>query len=237
MDGTTLTGGIGQIGQGLLYVSADGTTVTGSTAATEAGITAANTYFTIEVDNDPLSLTFGQVTFAQTQNIWHDDTNDHDDPEALTTAAAGDLKLTQTVTDADGDSDSASINLGDGVFVIQDDGPNAVVANATAAEIVLDESAPAARDGDGIGSAARDGELCRQLRAGGFGTDGAGSASYALVLTGTNVASGLYALDANGARGDGDGIGQGGACCSTPSAGSAGGTDYFTIALTPSPAW
>ena len=43
------------------------------------------------------------MTFTQTQNIWHDDTNDHDDPEALTTAAAGDLTLTLTVTDADGD--------------------------------------------------------------------------------------------------------------------------------------
>ena len=44
------------------------------------------------------------------------------------------------MTDADGDTDSASINLGAGVFVIQDDGPNAVVVNATADTMVLDES-------------------------------------------------------------------------------------------------
>ena len=69
-------------------MSADGTTVTGSTAATEAGINAANTYFTITVDNNPASATFGDVTFTQTQNIWHDDINDHDDPETLTTALA-----------------------------------------------------------------------------------------------------------------------------------------------------
>ena len=109
----------------------------------------ATTRFTIEVDNDPLSPTFGQVTFAQTQNIWHDDTSDSDDPEALTTDLAGDLKLTQTVTDADGDTASASINLGAGVFVIQDDGPNAVVANATADTLVLDETRPVGSEEDG----------------------------------------------------------------------------------------
>ena len=88
MDGTTDTDGIGQGDEILLYVSADGTTVTGSTAATEAGITAANTYFTITVDNNPASPTFGDVTFTQTHNIWHDDVTDHDDPETLTTALA-----------------------------------------------------------------------------------------------------------------------------------------------------
>ena len=43
-----------------------------------------------------------------------------------------------------------------------------------------------------------------------FGSDGAGSATYSLVLTGSNVASGLFALDAaDTTAGDGDGIGQG----------------------------
>ena len=48
----------------------------------------------------------------------------------------------QTVTDADGDVDTAAINLGTGVFQIEDDGPNAVVANATADTLVLDETRP-----------------------------------------------------------------------------------------------
>ena len=208
MDGTTLTGGIGQIGQGdeiLLYVSADGTTVTGSTAATEAGITAANTYFTIEVDNDPLSPTFGQVTFAQTQNIWHDDTSNSDDPEALTTDLAGDLKLTQTVTDADGDTDTAAINLGAGVFEIQDDGPNAVVANATADTLVLDETRPVGSEEDGdsapAGLATVTANFADNFAAvTDFGSDGPGSASYSLVLTGSNVASGLFALGVTARR-------------------------------------
>ena len=38
------------------------------------------------------------------------------------------MTLVQTVTDADGDVDTAAINLGTGVFQIEDDGPDAVVA-------------------------------------------------------------------------------------------------------------
>ena len=73
----------------------------------------------------------------------------------------------QTVTDADGDSDTAAINLGTGVFQIEDDGPDAVVANATADTIVLDETRPVGTETDGDSTPAglddRDGELCRQL--------------------------------------------------------------------------
>ena len=51
------------------------------------------------------------------------------------------------------------------------------------------------RPGDG------DGELCRQLRGGDVGSDGPGTTGYSLVLTGSDVASGLFALGANGAPG------------------------------------
>ena len=140
------------------------------------------------------------MTFTQTQNIWHDDTNDPDDPEALTTAAAGDLTLTQTVTDADGDTASASINLGTGVFVIQDDGPVAVVIGTTPPPIVLDETRPLGTDSAGgvppNGVASATGDFSANFSAVNFGTDGASSATYSLVLTGSNVASGLFALDA-----------------------------------------
>ena len=239
MVGTTDTDGIGQGDEILLYVSADGTTVTGSTAATEAGITAANTYFTITVDNNPASPTFGDVTFTQTQNIWHDDTNDPDDPEALTTAAAGDLTLTLTVTDADGDRDSASINLGAGVFVIQDDGPAAVVIGTPAA-IVLDETRPLGTDSVGgvppTGVASATGDFSANFAASNFGTDGASSARYALVLTGASVASGLFALDAaDTTAGDGDGIGQGASIVlnkvGNDILGQVGAVTYFTISV------
>jgi len=147
-----------------------------------------------------LSATFGDVTFTQTQNIWHDDPNNADDPETLTTALASNLTLTQTVTDADGDSASASINLGAGVFTIQDDGPVAAVANATAAEIALDES-PAGSDTTGgtlpAGLASATGNFSANFATPDYGTDGAGSVAYKLELSAAGVASGLYALEAS----------------------------------------
>ena len=75
----------------------------------------------------------------------------------------------QTVTDADGDKDTAAIDLGTGVFQIEDDGPNAVVANATADTLVLDETRPV---GGGRGRRQRpggpgdgDGEFCDNFTA------------------------------------------------------------------------
>ena len=172
------------------------------------GRSARTTYFTIQID--PAT---GVVTFTDNtaNNLWHSNTGNPDDPQTLTLANANLLQLVQTVTDADGDSDPAALNLGTGVFTVQDDGPDAVVVNPTAAAIVLDES-PVAPPGDGIVSAT--GNFSGNFAAANFGTDGAGSARYALVLTGSNVASGLFALDpADTSAGDGDGIGQGARSC------------------------
>ena len=152
------------------------------------------------------------------------------------------LTLVQTVTDADGDVDTAAINLGTGVFQIEDDGPDAVVANAVAAAIVLDETRPVGTETDGDRrrrSDDGDGELAGNFAAAtDFGSDGPGSATYSLVLTGSNVASGLFALDAaDTTAGDLDGIGQGAQIVLNQSGntitGSAGGTNYFTITLNP----
>ena len=210
----------------LLTSNGDGSVVTGSVGAI--------IYFTITVDAD------GKVTFAQQNNIWHDNTSDHDDPETLTTAAASNLKLTQTLTDADGDTDSASVALGSGVFVIEDDGPDASVADATVDAIVLDES-PAGKDegGDftpaGVSKATVD--LSSQFGPVDFGTDGPGDASFALKLTGSDVGSGLYALDPTDTEGVIDGIGQGAEIVLNQAGntitGSAGGKDYFTISVDP----
>ena len=125
------------------------------------------------------------------------------------------LTLVQTVTDADGDVDTAAINLGTGVFQIEDDGPDAVVANAVAAAIVLDETRPVGTETDGDSAPAGLDTVTVNLAgnfaaATDFGSDGPGSATYSLVLTGSNVASGLFALDAaDTTAGDLDGIGQG----------------------------
>jgi len=111
LDPTDKSGTDGDgFGQGAqILLSMDGNDVVGKVDATE--------YFRISVDAD------GVVTFTQTNNIWHGNTGDHDDAEWLATALAGDLKLVQTVTDADGDTATASVDLGAGVFKIEDDGP------------------------------------------------------------------------------------------------------------------
>ncbi len=118
-DTTAATGtgndgdGIGQGDQIMLVMG------TGSDAGVVLGMAGGTEYFRISVDAD------GDVTFSQTagQNIWHGTTTSGDEAMTLTTAAAGDLKVTQTLTDADGDQASASVNLGAGVFQIEDDGP------------------------------------------------------------------------------------------------------------------
>ena len=80
------------------------------------------TYFTIQIN--PAT---GVVTFTDNtaNNLWHSNTGSPNDPQTLTLANANLLQLVQTVTDADGDSDAAAINLGSGVFTVQDDGPMA----------------------------------------------------------------------------------------------------------------
>ena len=101
-------------------------------------------YFRISID--PAT---GVVTFSQSTNVWHANTLSDDDTSTLTLANAADLQVVQTVTDADGDKDTAAINLGAGVFQIEDDGPNAVVANATPDTLVLDETRPVGSEEDG----------------------------------------------------------------------------------------
>ena len=81
-------------------------------------------------------------------NIWHGDTSNHDDPETLTLSDPTLLRLVQTVTDADGDTDTAALDLGAGVFTIEDDGPDAAVVINTPDTLVLDES-PAGQDEGG----------------------------------------------------------------------------------------
>ena len=139
--------GIGQGAQ--IVLNQVGNTITGSVGGTN--------YFTISIN--PAT---GVVTFTDNtaNNLWHANTGNHDDPQTLTLANANLLQLVQTVTDADGDSDTAAINLGTGVFTIEDDGPDAVVANPTAAAIVLDESPVAAGRRR---HCVCDGELRRQL--------------------------------------------------------------------------
>jgi hypothetical protein len=128
------------------------------------------------------------------------------------------------------------------VFQIEDDGPAVVVTGATPDTLVLDETRPVGTEEDGdsdpAGLATVTASFADNFDSGSsdFGSDGAGSESYALALTGgPNVASGLFALDATDTEDVIDGIGQGDEIVLNLSGdtitGSAGGTDYFTIEI------
>ena len=132
------------------------------------------------------------------------------------------------------------------MFQIEDDGPNAVVANATADTLVLDETRDVGTEEDGdsdpAGLATVTAGFADNFAAvTDYGSDGAGSTAYTLALTGTNVASGLYALevaDTSAVGVDGDGIGQGAQIVLNQSGntitGSVGDVNYFTISIVPS---
>ena len=189
----------------VLNQAAPGADIIGTVGGTE--------YFRISID--PAT---GVVTFSQSTNVWHANTLSDDDTSTLTLANAADLQVVQTVTDADGDKDTAAINLGAGVFQIEDDGPNAVVANATPDTLVLDETRPVGSEEDGDSAPAGLATVTANFADNfavppDFGSDVPGSATYSLVLTGSNVASGLFALGVGGRGGCVDRAEPGGAWC------------------------
>jgi hypothetical protein len=195
------------------------------------GTVGAVEYFRISID--PAT---GVVTFSQSLNVWHANTLSDDDTSTLTLANAANLQVVQTVTDADGDKDTASLNLGAGVFQIEDDGPNAVVANATPDTLVLDETRPVGTEEDGdsapAGLATVTANFADNFAAPpDFGSDGPGSASYSLVLTGSNVASGLFALGVGGAAGASIVLNQ--AAPGADIIGTVGVVEYFRISIDP----
>ncbi|WP_301271276.1 retention module-containing protein [Aeromonas sp. 1805] len=210
-------------GQGAAIVlNQVGNVITGSAGGVD--------YFTLTINPST-----GEVTLAVLDNVWHGDTTNADDSVALT-LGQGVLTLVQTVTDADGDSASAAVDLGaNGVFRFEDDGPRAGLAvEAPSLGATVDESLVS------LGGAGTDGVASATLSAANvqaqfnpaFGADGAGSIGYSLALTGTNVASGLYAVDPAAANGQGAAIvlNQVGNVIT----GSAGGVDYFTLTINPS---
>ena len=119
-DTETVIDPLGQGAEILLYEI--GGVIYGSTAASEGTVTtgnlsSGNVYFTIAVNGD------GEVTFTQTQNVWHGATGDDDDLVEID-LASGTIELEATVTDFDGDTSSAYLDLSEGVFGIEDDGPS-----------------------------------------------------------------------------------------------------------------
>ncbi|WP_244482407.1 DUF5801 repeats-in-toxin domain-containing protein, partial [Bradyrhizobium pachyrhizi] len=135
LDATDTTTGDGDgIGQGAqILLNQVGNTITGSVGGT--------TYFTITIDE-----TTGIVTFTQLNNIWHSDPTNPDDAATLTLSAANLLQVVQTITDADGDHVSTPLDLGTGVFTIQDSGPTASALSGATDTLVLDETRPVGTD-------------------------------------------------------------------------------------------
>ncbi|WP_240620010.1 retention module-containing protein [Aeromonas jandaei] len=209
-------------GQGAAIVlNQVGNVITGSAGGVD--------YFTLTINP-----TTGEVTLALLDNVWHGDTTNADDSVVLT-VGQGVLTLVQTVTDADGDSASASVDLGaNGVFRFEDDGPRAGLAvEAPRLGASVDESLASLGGvgGDGVASASLSAADVQAQFAPAFGADGQGSIGYSLALSGSNVASGLYAVDPLAANGQGAAIvlNQVGNVIT----GSAGGVDYFTLTINP----
>jgi T1SS-143 domain-containing protein len=185
------------------------------------------------------------VTFTQLNPIWHPTPgSSYDEAAALNTASAANVQVQQTLTDADGDTDTATVDIGQGVFSIQDDGPAASLNLQAALDtIVLDESRPVGTDTSGAGApsglASSTANFSDNFSGpADYGADGPGSVSYALHLSANGIGSGLYALqpsDTALAGVDGDGFGQGAQITLSQVGnvitGSAGGTDYFTISI------
>ncbi len=209
-------------GQGAaILLNQVGNVITGSTGGVD--------YFTLTINP-----TSGEVTLALLDNVWHGDTSNADDSVALT-VGQGVLTLVQTVTDADGDRASAAVDLGaNSVFRFEDDGPRAGLAEeAPSLGATVDESLVSLGGvgGDGVASASLSAADVQAQFNPAFGADGAGSIGYSLALSGSDVASGLYAVDPLAANGQGAAIllNQVGNVIT----GSAGGVDYFTLTINP----
>ncbi|WP_240485633.1 retention module-containing protein [Aeromonas bestiarum] len=210
-------------GQGeAIVLNQVGNVITGSAGGVD--------YFTLTINPST-----GEVTLALLDNVWHGDSGNADDSVALS-LGSGVLTLVQTVTDADGDSASAAIDVGTGgVFQFEDDGPSAGLAvEAPSLNASVDESLVSlgGAGNDGVASASLSAASVQAQFNPAFGADGAGTIGYSLALTGSNVVSGLFAVDPQAPDGQGEAIvlNQVGNVIT----GSAGGVDYFTLTINPS---
>ncbi|WP_421279417.1 retention module-containing protein, partial [Aeromonas veronii] len=182
-----------------------------------------------------------QLQTTQFEALSHDDTGLFDESLSLLLSGQNSLGLQYSVTrvDGDGDSvtDSATVSLIAGersVFSFDDDGPRAGLAEkAPGLGAMVDESLTSLDgvDGDGVASASLSAANVQAQFNPAFGADGAGSIGYSLALTGSDVVSGLYAVDPLAANGQGAAIvlNQAGNVIT----GSVGAVNYFTLTIDP----
>jgi VCBS repeat-containing protein len=229
-----------------LYVI--GGVVVGSTATSIGAVTTGNTIFDVSVNSS------GQVTLDQFQQIDHPIASDPTPTgtpfnDQSISMADGLITLTasSSITDKDGDTatDSETVNIGANLH-FTDDGPTAATNGNAIGTVTLDETRPEGTDTSGgaapTGLASGTIDFSTNFVTGAsvnYGADGPGSVGYSLHLNGSNVASGLYALDnTDTSSSDGDGFGQGGQIVLNQSGntitGSFNGVNYFTITINPS---
>jgi len=253
LDVTGYAGGPAGVDSGLdahgsnIYLYEIGGKVVGSTSATLAGVLAGNTVFDVSVNGT------GQVTLTQYSQIDHPIGSD---PSATGGPLYADhivsladslvtLTASASLTDKDGDTvtDSEVVGIGSNLQ-FTDDGPDAATSGQAVGTVTLDETR--AEGTDTTGGTAPNGDASATINFSGnfvnggsvdYGADGPGSTVYSLQLTGTNVNSGLYALDNTDMVVDGDGYGQGGQIVLNQSGntitGSFNGTNYFTLTIDP----
>ncbi|WP_447780040.1 retention module-containing protein [Aeromonas veronii] len=158
---------------------------------------------------------------------------DGDDSEQL--AGVGiDFSGVLTATDGDGDPLTGGFPAGSFAIKVEDDVPRVVLADdAPRLGAMVDESLASLGGvgGDGVASASLSAADVQALFAPAFGADGQGSIGYSLALSGSDVASGLYAVDPLAANGQGAAIvlNQVGNVIT----GSVGTVSYFTLTIDP----
>ncbi|MFM5461574.1 DUF5801 repeats-in-toxin domain-containing protein, partial [Aeromonas veronii] len=158
---------------------------------------------------------------------------DGDDSEQL--AGVGiDFSGVLTATDGDGDPLTGGFPAGSFAIKVEDDVPRVVLADdAPRLGAMVDESLASLGGvgGDGVASATLSGANVQAQFNPAFGADEKGSIGYSLALTGSNVASGLYAVDPQAANGQGAAIvlNQAGNVIT----GSVGAVNYFTLTIDP----
>ncbi|WP_244463611.1 retention module-containing protein [Aeromonas bestiarum] len=166
----------------------------------------------------------GSVNYSYTLS----DNENHTKP--VNDAALGE-SFGVVLVDTDGDSTSGSLDV-----VILDDVPSVTLTSGSegVGSVFVDESLVSlgGAGNDGVASASLSAASVQAQFNPAFGADGAGTIGYSLALTGSNVVSGLFAVDPQAPDGQGEAIvlNQVGNVIT----GSAGGVDYFTLTINPS---
>ena len=203
--------GIGQGDEILLF----------QTANQVAGQADGQVYFTIEADSFS-----GEVQFTLFETIWSADTANSDESMPLNTPLADDLTLSADVARTAGGGFSEALNLGQGIFFINDDGPTVIINGSLATlptnefnaiQLLVDESfGSQANPVDNVADRVSTTDfqaVLNDLFQVAFGADGPGALNHALVLHDefgsppfVGLPSGLFALDENSGSGQGEEI-------------------------------